>query len=298
MCRMSFAAMISLAVLGSRGVAAQRVAGRDLLDFPLGVLAEAPALSSQMSGPLWNPALTMLRPTTRASFGFAGLTTPQDIGVKLEMIGGEYRVKPNLTGSLSVAEASVVDILRTDTDPNSLGGEITYGTTVLSAGLASSHKTATFGASVRYRYGTVDHDHSSAFATDVGLVVDDVVHTPIRIAVSSFLLSPRGTTDASFLAAADVPLYKRDSTAVVRAGYSQTKTTGRGDERYAFATASYRQIDLSSGMSTVHEFGNASRRWRLGLGVHHAGYTVAIGREDGGAGFNGSYQFLLTRAVK
>jgi hypothetical protein len=298
MCRMSFAAMVSLAILHSRGVGAQRVAGRDLLDFPLGTLAEAPVLSAEMSGSIWNPASTMLRPGTRAAFGFAGLTTPQDIGVKLEMIGGAYRLKPNLTGSVSVAEASVADILKTETDPTSLGGEISYGTTVLSAGLATRYKSATAGVSARYRWGNVGGDHSSAFATDVGASIDNIAHTPIRIAVSTFLLSPNGTADASFLAAADLPVFRRDSTAMIRAGMSEMRTTGRGDERYAFATGKYRQIDLSCGMATVHEFGNSSRRWRLGLGVHRAGYTVAIGREDGGAGFGGSYQFVLTRAVK
>ena len=298
MCRMSFAAIVSLAVLGSRGVAAQRVAGRDLLDFPLGTLAESPALSEQMTGGLWNPASAMLRPGMKGSFGFAGLTTPQDIGVKLEMIAGSYRVKPNLTGTLSVAEASVADILRTDTDPQSLGNEVSYGTTVLSAGLATTFKTATLGLSTRYRWGNADSDHSSAFGIDAGAIVDRVVGTPVRLALSTFLLSPSGTTDASFLAAADVPLFTRDSTVAVRAGFSGMKTEGRGNERYAFGTATYRQVDVSGGMSTVHEFGNSSRRWRLGLGVHRAGYTVAIGREDGGAGFTGSYQFLLTRAVR
>jgi hypothetical protein len=85
---------------------------------------------------------------------------------------------------------------------------------------------------------------------------------------------------------------------IVRGGFSFTRSERRGDERYAFGTATYRRVDLSAGMATVHEYGNSSRRWRLGLGLHHAGYTVAIGREDGGAGFGGSYQFLLTRAIK
>jgi hypothetical protein len=298
MCRKVFAAMVSVILFGPRGAAAQRVAGRDLLEFPLGILAESPALSAQMTSSLWNPASAMLRPDTRASFGFAGLTTPQDVGVKLEMIAGSYRLKPNLTGSLSIAEASVADILRTDTDPQSLAGEIPYSTTVMSAGLASVYKAATFGLSTRYRWGNADTDHSGAFAVDAGAVVDRVAGTPVRVAVSTFLFSPSGTADASYLAAADVPVFKRDSTTTVRAGLSMTKTENRGDERYAFGTATYRQIDLSGGMSTAHQFGNSSKRWRLGLGVHRAGYTVAIGREDGGAGFGGSYQFLLTRAIK
>jgi hypothetical protein len=45
-------------------------------------------------------------------------------------------------------------------------------------------------------------------------------------------------------------------------------------------------------------FGNRDKRWRLGVGVRYAGYTAAIGREDGAAGIGGSYQFLLTRVIK
>jgi hypothetical protein len=298
MCRMMFAAMVSLVLLGARGVEAQRVAGRDLLEFPLGVLAEAPALSDLMIGGLWNPASAMLHPAARAAFGVAGLTTPQDVGVRLEMIAGSYRIKPRITGTLSVADAAVSDILRTETDPTTIGGEIPYGTTVVSAGLATAYKTATFGLATRYRWGNADRDRSGAFGVDAGAVVDRVAHTPIRIAVSTFLLSPSSTSDASYFAAADLPVFQRDSTMAVRGGFSMTRTEGRGSERYAFGTATYRLIDLSAGMSTVHEFGNSSQRWRLGLGLHHAGYTVAIGREDGGAGFGGSYQFLLTRAIK
>lgn len=298
MCRKVFAAMVSVILLGSRGVAAQRVAGRDLLEFPLGILAEAPALSEQMTGGLWNPASAMLRPATRASFGVAGLTTPQDVGVRLEMLAGSYRIRSNITGTISVADASVSDILRTETDPTTIGAEIPYGTTVASVGLATAYKTATFGLSTRYRWGNADRDHSSAFAVDAGAVLDRVAHTPIRLAFSTFLLSPSGTSDASYFAAADLPVFQRDSTVAVRGGFSMTRTEGRGHERYAFGTATYRLVDLSAGMSTVHEFGNSSQRWRLGLGLHHAGYTVAIGREDGGAGFGGSYQFLLTRAIK
>ena len=84
----------------------------------------------------------------------------------------------------------------------------------------------------------------------------------------------------------------------VRGGYSIAKTEQRGHEHYTFGTATYRQFDLSTGLSTTTEFGNTSNRWRLGFGLRRAGYKVAIGRENGGAGFGASYQFILTRAVK
>jgi hypothetical protein len=302
MSRFIFAALTSIAVtvvVSPSQANAQRVAGRDLLDFPLGLLAEAPALSSQMAGGLWNPATSALAAATRAEFGFAGLTTPQELGVRLDMLAAAYKLKPNVTGSVSIVQASVSDILRTETDPQSLGAEIPYSTTLLSIGAATTRKNATFGVSARYRWGTADTDHSGAFALDGGVIVDRVARTPIRLAVSTFLYNPSSSSnEASYFAAADMPLLRLDSTLVVRGGYSIAKTEQRGHEHYAFGTATYRQFDLSTGWSTTTEFGNTSNRWRLGFGLRRAGYKVAIGRENGGAGLGASYQFLLTRAVK
>jgi hypothetical protein len=305
MSRFIFAALTSVAVITAicavtaSEAHAQRVAGRDLLDFPLGLLAEAPALSGQMAGGLWNPATSALSPTTRAAFGFAGLTTPQELGVKLDMLGGALKLKPNVTGSVSIAQASVSDILRTETDPQSIGAEIPYSTTVLSVGAATTRKNATFGVSARYRWGTADADHSGAFALDGGIVVDRVARTPIRVAMSTFLFNPSSSSDeASYFAAADVPVLRLDTTLVVRGGYSIAKTEGRGHEHYAFGTATYRQFDLSSGLSTSSEFGNTTHTWRLGFGLRRAGYNVAMARENGGGGLGASYQFILTRAVK
>jgi len=303
MSRFIFAALTSAAVFGAVFSAdcaqAQRVAGRDLLDFPLGLLAEAPALSKQMVGGLWNPATSAIFGTTRADFGFAGLTTPQELGVQLEMLAAAYQIKPNLTGSLSITQASVSDILRTDTDPQSLGAELPYSTTLLSIGAATTQKGATFGLMGRYRWGTADTDHSGTFALDGGVVVNGVAGTPVRLAASTFLFNPSSSSnEASYFAAADVPVVRLDTTLIVRGGYSFATTERRGHENYVFGTAGYRQFDLSAGVSSTTEFDNTSHRWRLGFGLRRAGYHVAIGREDGAAGFGASYQFLLTRAVK
>ena len=292
--RLIFAMLVSIAVTGVG--AAQQVPGRDLLEFPLGLLAESPALSSQMTGSLWNPATSALAPTQRAQFGFAGLTTPREQGVRLEMVAGSYQVRPGITGSLSFAQASVSDILKTETDPQSLGGDIPYGTTLVSAGISTHRRNTAFGMAVRYRWGSLDTEHSGTFALDGGVIVDRVAGSPLRIAVSTFLFSPARTQeDATYFAAADVPIVRRDSTLVVRAGYSRSETEGRGREDYVFATSAYRQLDVSAGLAQSTIFGHVDRRVRLGFSLHYAGYTIAIGREDGTAGFPASYQFLFTR---
>lgn len=296
MSRFIFAA---LGLIGVTSVAAaQQVPGRDLFDFPLGLLGEAAPLSTQMTGGLWNPASASLTGRGRAAFGFAGLTSPQEQGVGLDLIAASYRVRPSVTATLSVASASVSDILETETDPQSLGGEIPYGTTVLSAGVAAVRNNLSLGVATRYRWGTSDTDHLGALAVDGGAVLDRVAGTPLRLAASTFLFSPGRSDQATYFAAADVPVFTRDTTLAVRAGVSTSHTEGRGRDEFGFATARYRQLDLSGGLSRSFAFGNANNRWRLGCGLHYAGYTVAIGREDGAAGLGASYQFLFTRVVR
>jgi hypothetical protein len=297
MSRFIFATLASAVLTGA--AAAQEVPGRDLLDFPLGVLAEAKALSTQMPGGLWNPAASALSSSARGAFGVAGITTPMEQGVRLEMLGADYRVRPALTASLSFADASVSDIFKTATDPQTLpGGAIPYGTSLLSGGLAWRRDNLRVGAAARYRWAALDSDHSGVVSLDGGAILDGVAHTPVRLAVSTFLLSPSGREAATYLAAADVPIVSRDSTFVLRGGYSIDHTEGRGRDEYAFATTSYHMFDANIGVAQSTAYGNVSRRMRLGLGLRYAAYTVAIGREDGAAGIGASYQFLFTRVVR
>jgi hypothetical protein len=296
MSRFIFAALGSLAMAGA--AAAQQVPGRDLLEFPVGLLAEAAPLSTQMTGGLWNPATAALSPQRRAAIGFAGLISPQEQGVTLNFLGGAYRFQRDFTAALSIVSGSVSDILHTDTNPQTLGDEIPYGTTLLSAGLAGMRHGVTLGFATRYRIGHSDTENRGAFALDGGLLVDGIPHVPVRIAASTFLFTPSSRDrETSYFAGLDFPVYRRDSTIVLRIGESIGHTEQRGRESYSFATAKYRQIDLSGGVSRISEFGNASNRWRLGCGVHYASYIVGIGRDDGGAGLGGTYQFLFKRVI-
>jgi hypothetical protein len=297
MSRFIFAAFVSFSV--SATATAQQVPGRDLLEFPVGLLGEAAPLSRQMPAGLWNPASAALPIGARAAFGFAALTSPQDLGVGLDQFAGAYRVRQNLTASLSITSASVTDILRTDTDPLSIGAEIQYGTTLYSAGVALSRGNATFGFAARYRSGKADREHAGQFGTDAGFVIDRVAGSPLRLAASTFLFTPDNKNrEATYAVAADVPLVKRDSLFVLRAGHTLSHTEGRGREQYTFATGSLSQLELSGGLANSSAFGNGNRRWRLGCGLRYASYTLAFGREQGAVGLGASYQFLLKRSVQ
>jgi len=297
MSRFIFAAAISIAV--STAAAAQQVPGRDLLEFPLGTLAESPALTRLIAGGLWNPAAGALGATERAQIGFAALTTPYELGVESKLVSGAYKVRPELTLTASFAQASITDVFKTETDPQSLGEAIPYNTMVLSVGGARRFRAATAGLAVRYRFGSMDTSRTGAVSLDLGGLVDRAFGTPVRLAASTFLLSPsRSAEAATYLVGADVPLAPFDSVWALRAGASVQHTDGRGHEHYFFVTGRYRGVDASIGLSQSVVFGNVNRRIRLGLGLHYARYAVAVAREDGAAGIGASNQFLLTSVFR
>ncbi|HEY4129568.1 MAG TPA: hypothetical protein VGM50_03075, partial [Gemmatimonadaceae bacterium] len=265
MSRFTFAVLVSAVVASaSSPVAAQQVPGRDLLEFPIGLLAEAPPLSSRMAGGLWNPAASALGSDARGEIGFAGLTTSKDQGVSLEMLAGEYRFRPSTTFSLTYTQASVSDIFRTDTDPQTLPGEIHYATSLLSGGLATKIRPdITVGVAARYRWAAIDTANTGVLSVDAGAIVDHVAGTPLRVALSTFLFSPsRSREAATYEAAVDGPVYHRDSTVAVRAGVSVDHTDGRGHEGYVFTTATYHEFDASAGLVQSRAYGTSDQRVR------------------------------------
>jgi hypothetical protein len=296
MSRFIFAALGSIIVAGA--AAGQQVPGRDLFEFPIGLLAEPAALSKQMTASLWNPAAGELFPPRRAAFGIAELYSPQEQGVRLGMLGLAYAVRPNVTATASFASAWVSDLLRTETDPQTIGGEIPYSSSLVSLGVSSAQRWVTVGVAARYRSGTSDNDHAGTFALDAGAVADRVAGTPIRVAASTFLFKPSASNnDASYHLAADIPLVWIDTIAGVRAGYALDFMGPRGRDGYGFAIGRYRQLDLSAGVAHANAYGSSDLRWRLGIGLHYAGYTVALGREDGAASLGASYQILFKRVI-
>ncbi len=276
------------------------VPGRDLLDFPIGSMAEARPLASELGAGLWNPASIAMPAGDRLRLGVVALNSPQDQAVTGSSFTAATALPRGVTVSLSATRMSVADLLRTETDPQSIGGEIPYNTTVYSASAALRRGPAVFGAAVRYRSGVDDIQRGGAVALDGGVIVDRVLGTPLRVAGSTFLFSPtrRGLEPATFLAAADVPLVHGDSTWEIRSGYSVTNTEARSHEGYLFASARYGQIDARGGLAQSTDFGNTTRRVRLGMGLHYARYSVGIAREDSGAGIGATYQFLLTTVFR
>ncbi len=276
------------------------IPGRDLLTFPIGLAAEAPALGTAAGSGLWNPATALLPTGFGWRLSVAAMNAPSDIAVAAQLfsIAGAWR---GTTFGLSVTRASVSDILRTDTDPQSIGNPVPYGTTVISllaARRLSSHLSV--GIAVRERNGTLDDVSRTGMSVDVGMVAEHLTRFDVRVGASTFLLSPGAAASnrASLLFGVDGRVAGPDSLHALRVGYSLQQAPGLFTEHYIFAAARWSDWEVRGGPLQTDIFGGASFRMRLGIVLHYAGYNVAVAREDGVNGLAPTYQFSLSTLLK
>ncbi len=294
MCRMTFAAIAAAAAL--RPLGAQQVPGRDLFHFPIGLLAEAPALATAAGGGFWNPATLALPKGDAWLFAATGLDSPIEQGVTGQLGTVAYRVRPGVTAGVSIALATVTDLLRTDTDPQSIGDEIPYRSTIVSAVVATERGPAVLGLAVRRRSGSVDQQNGRATSIDVGATVDRPRGLPFRAGLATFLLSPsRRIERASAVSGLEgyLPFQEND----IRAGVSYQLDEGGGDETFVYASGKTGLIEMRGGLARHQEFGYTTNRMRLGVDLRYSRYRVGIAREDGTGGLSASYQFLFSTAI-
>jgi hypothetical protein len=301
--RMSFAAPLAavcaLGLLPPRTAGAQRVPGRDLLDFPLGTLAEAPSLASTAGVAFWNPAALPLEPGTRARFGVAAQRSPADAGVGAQLAGVTVSLPMRLAAGLSIAHAGVAHVIRTDVDPTSRG-ELDYSTTVVS--LLGSRRTGahlTPGLALRYRRGTVDGLSRGALAADAGVLVDRLGRFDGRIAATTFLWRPayHGEERPAYSAATDLRLLGDDARRQLRVGYSATATSRDAGEHYLYSSLHAAGLEARIGGARLVRFSEGAWRLRLAVGMRTGRHVVGLARDDAGVGLPATYQFSLSTAI-
>ncbi len=274
---------------------AQQVPARDLLDFPIGSIAEPAAIATLLSSGVWNPAAVRMPAGERVQVGILALNSPIDQGVSAQLGVATVMLPGSALLTLSLLRATVTDLVRTGTDPESVGAEIPYGTTLFSTGLSRRFGHLTAGFATRVRTGTADYIQRTSFSLDGGMVLDSAFRTPIRLAASTFLFGPSPTRErATLLGAAEIPLYHAGSAFEVRSGLAVSATEYRGNEKYLYGALQYLGLEARAGLARTRAFGSNSDHLRLGLDLHYDRYTVGIAREDEGAGIGAVYQFMLT----
>ena len=290
---------LALAISLARSASAQRVPGRDLLDLPLGTLADPPTLAGS-DVMLWNPAGIMVPAPHLGRVGFAAVQTPSELGasaVGIVLVGALPR---EMAAGLSVVRGAVTGLARTDATPETALGDIPYNTTMGSLAIARRDQHVTVGLAVRFRQGTVDVERRGAFGVDGGVTADSLFGIPLRGGVSTFLWRPANGDDeeTAYSGALDGAIFHLDSLLEVRTGYSLLMVERRTTEHYAFVGASTRRWEGRVGLARHESSGEAEWFIRIGTGLQYGRYHIGVAREGARDGLGGIYQFTLGTLIR
>ena len=292
----------SLAVaLAAPAAGAQQVPGRDLLKITIGTLAESPALAAESGDGVWNPAAVLLPGGYRGRLSVAALQGAPDQGLDAQLLAASVAVPARLTVGVSVLRASVDGLVRTESDPQTIGPEIPYNTTMISVHVAQQRaEHVVGGVALRYRMGQMDGDRHGEFGVDAGVMATRITRADLRIGASSFLWQPAEAAEAhaSFNVAADARVAGKDSSSEGRLGYGFGYTLRGAREHYGVGTLHMSRVIARAGVAHSREFGESEWRLRLGVGLHYARYILGVAREENGAGLSPTYQFTLSALIR
>ena len=301
MCPMRRMLICGLAALcWARGLTAQPVPARDLWEFPLGAVLEPAALAAEPGAGLWNPAASALRAGERIHLGVASLSSGAAQGVDGQLLSASFRRASGTTLGLSVARTSVAGLVRTDSDPLSVG-DISYASVLVSATAARTlvpHVTA--GLAVRWREGRADQAVNTAIAADLGVVVHDLPWRNARVALSSFLWRPGREIDdrPALVAAVDARVVGESAARELRLGLSQNNVNRGATERGPFLSGRLDRLEARAAIVRASAGANRVTRIRSGLAVYYARYVVGVAREEGISGLGPVYQFTLSSTLR
>jgi hypothetical protein len=297
--RMTFA--LALQFLFAAPLFAQPVPGRDLLRFPLATMDRAPALGSSLGDGLGNPATAALLDTAVLHVGIAAVQTSSQQGVTVQLASLSGRLPEDFVLTGSFVRASVSDLVRTETDPQSLGEHIPYGTNLVSVGVARRFgRILSAGVALRYRRGEIDVDARSELNADFGVLATGIPLRDLSVGIGSFLWRPGRSLDrfTALNAAADLRVAGDSVTRQLRAGYSHSSIVSGAREEFVFTHGRLGIWEARAGLARDVVHGAQPWRSRLGITVHVAPYAVGIAREENGADLQAIYQFTLSARLR
>jgi hypothetical protein len=278
---------------------AQDVPGRDLLDYQLGTGGDATAIATETGEGIWNPATLLLPAGARARLGAGALVSAPEQGIDAQLLLASIALPGRTTAGISMLRASVDGLVRTETDPQSIGTEIPYSTTLVSVGVARRLRSnLVAGTAVRYRQGQLDGVRRGVAGVDAGLLLTDLGRVDGRIGIASFLFAPGEQRGATLNVSGDLRFLGSDSAHEARVGYSGSVTRGGGRDRYFVVAARSSRLSARAGVVREDDFGNPQWRARLGVGLHYARYTIVVAREENGAGLDPTYHLTLSALIR
>jgi hypothetical protein len=274
---------------------AQPIPARDLLSSPLGLIGVPAALSDGAAAGVWNPATALVEGANQLRLSVASLNAPVDIALTGQLLTASRAVPRVGTLTMSLARAGVADLVRTDTDPQSIGGDIPYAVWVSSVGLSRRvAPSLVVGAASRWVSGRADQVQRGRLATDIGMVVDRLSWRDLRVGASSYLLALGTASPAIYSAAADARLVHVDSTRTSRAGFGVVHTPHGTTELYPFVSGRLGRVDLRGGPVRVTGYGTTTWRSRLAIMLEQDRFSIGVVQESNSSGLTPTYQIAVT----
>lgn len=272
------------------------VPGRDLLLYPVGLVSEAAALPGMLGIGLSNPAAARLAADSTWHVGVASMRTPADVGATAHA-AGLSRAWRGRTYSVTFLRAAVDGLVRTDTDPLTVGTNVNYSTTVASLAVTGrAAPSVSYGAAFRVRSGQVDFETRSHASFDAGITAEHLTRVDARLGAATYLWSPLAPDEEgpTLVAAADARIAGADTLRTARAGLAFTGTSRRASEQFLYGSMRHGPWELRGGSVRTSAYGNVTYQARIAVAVHYAGYAVGIAREESPSGLQPSYQVVLS----
>ncbi|HVO34537.1 MAG TPA: hypothetical protein VMT21_03160 [Gemmatimonadales bacterium] len=301
------AALLLLLAVGSLArpleVFAQPGVASDLWRLAAGTLVVPAALADDGSAALWTPAVRL--PGTGASLRLAveAVHSPSEIGISGGIASVAFRAGTLGTVNLIYGRMGVDGLVRTETSPEAIGGDIAVYNEVLSLGLARAIAPGlTAGIAARALSGRLDIVNASQLGLDLGLRYAGASHFSFGVATRFFdplLRASEGA--ASYSAAVSYRTAEGQvwgTTADVRCWYGAGWAHGEGMQHQLSAGLALGGVaELDVGAAREETAGIEVWRSRLGVSLDVGRYRVYLGRDGGVNGFGASYRFGLAAGM-
>jgi hypothetical protein len=286
---------LAIAVLAHAVAGAQRVPGRDLVQFPVAALDRPAALGSDMADGLGNPATLAVLSGARLRLGAAALQTPDEQAVSAQLLTAAHSLSERIVVGVSAARWSVDDIAATTTSPEVSDSDVSYNTALLSLSAARRNtKHVSVGVSLRARTGALASTRRTGVAVDGGIVVDSLWRDA-RFGVASFLWRPAQTEDerTTIHVAGDLRVWGTSAVREARAGVAADFTDPGERLEFLYASARTAALVARLGLARTVRWEAGPWRSRIGAGFLYERYIVGVAREEGAEDMGPVYQFTI-----
>lgn len=287
----------------AREAAGQAAVASDLWRVAAGTLVVPSPLDDDGSAALWTPATALARQGPGVRVGVEAIHAPSEVGISGGIATLGIRVAGLGTLNAVYGRLGVDGLVRTETSPEGLGGDIPVYAEVISLGFARQI-TPTFlaGLAVRSVSGQLDLTSRSQAGLDVGIRYADPSRVTIAFATRFFDPTLRQAEQAASYSGAvsyqTAPSPMWGTTGVVILRYGATLTHGEELQHLLSGGLSLGEIaELDIGGAREVEAGVVVWRSRMGLGVSAGRYRVYLGRDGGVNDFGATYRFGLTAAI-